>query len=197
MPQRLEPATTRPNAVVDRTLHGMTPRAGCLERLKAAARRSLFAASAGAWCFSPSAQAQSLPPACQALLLRQPGWELAVAPTEAAEWAQQNRLNPVIARGDFDGDKQGDWVALGRIAGASHLAYCLRTRAGGYRMRLVPLHACHDVIHRLPRGRTVKNFDEHRAETLGVDSVAALCFEKAGVAVVLTKGGHRTFIHSD
>ena len=197
MQQRLEPAPMRPSPVVNRTRQGMTPHAGCRERLNAAAMRSLFAATAGACCFSTSAQAQSLPPACQTPLLRQPGWVLAVAPTEAAEWAKQNRLNPVIARGDFDGDKHGDWVALGRVGGAPHLAYCLGTRAGGYRMRLVPLHTCHDVIHRLPRGRTVENFDERRAEKLGVDSVAALCFEKAGVAVVLTKSGHRTFTHSD
>lgn len=159
--------------------------------------RSLVAAIAGACCFSTSAQAQTLPAACQALLLRQPGWVLAVAPPETADWARQNRLNPVIARGDFNGDQRGDWVALGRVGGADHLVYCLGARAGGYRIRLVPLHACHDVIHRLPRGRTVENFDEHREEKLGVDSVAALCFEKAGVAVVLTKSGHRTFTHSD
>lgn len=135
---------------------------------------------------------------CHALIReQQPSWSLATPPIEAAAWATQRRLNPVVTKGDFDGNRWQDWVALGWIEGKAHLAYCLAGNKQSFRLKVVALPSCHDVIYRQRRGSVVEDFDTGASERLTVDGVAAMCFEKAGEMIILTTRGHRSFVHAD
>jgi hypothetical protein len=139
----------------------------------------------------------ALPRTCvNAIVGEMPDWKPLEPPKDAGRWAKERRLNPVVARGDFDGDGRADFAALGVSSGRARLALCTYPN-DRVRLTLVAEPGCSDLIYRTRAGSRLYNFDTGRRETIAHDGVSVRCFEKSGFTYVLGKGGLRAIPDSD
>ncbi len=138
-----------------------------------------------------------LPGPCVAALSQQmSGWSLLDAPPDAAAWAHERKLNPVVARGDFDGNRVGDWAALVGVAGTARLVLCLNPSTRP-KLVIVSDPYCSDLVYTTRAGARRLNFETYRHERLVRDGASVSCFEKAGATYVLEKSHVRRIVDSD
>jgi hypothetical protein len=138
-----------------------------------------------------------LPAACAAAISqRMPGWSPWQAPADAAARAREQALDPVVARGDFDGNRVADWAALVAAAGEQHLVFCLNP---SQKLQLVVVSTpyCTDLVYTTRAGTRRFNFETYRYERLARDGASVSCFEKSGATYVLEKSRVRRIIDSD
>ncbi len=138
-----------------------------------------------------------LPRTCiDAIVDEMPDWKQLEPPRDAARWARQRGFNPVITRGDFDGDGRADFAALGVSGGRSRLALCTYP-SGRVRLTIVAEPYCSDLVYRTRAGSRLYNFDTGKRETIAHDGVSVRCHEKAGATYVFAKGKLRAIPDSD
>lgn len=127
-----------------------------------------------------------------------PGWQLSKAPADAARWAKARRLNPVVTRGDFDGNGARDYAALVVAQGTTQLAVCMNP--GGRsktRLLIVEKPYCSDLVYRSKAKSKHHNFETGRDELIRHDGVSVACFEKAGATYVYERNRLREIVDSD
>ena len=139
----------------------------------------------------------AFPKDCAALLERtHPSWKTLVPEPEVATWARGRRLNPVVTRGDFDGNQKLDWATIGSIEGKTKLALCV-AKSTGKSIVVTEDKGCSDYVYTIRRQTNVPNLDAGTEEVLATDTVATSCFEKSGRVVVYKDGTFRVFFNSD
>jgi hypothetical protein len=157
----------------------------------------ILVAGAGMSSAAALAAPAQLPAACATALSRQmPGWSPRQAPPDAAAWARGRAMNPVVARGDFDGDRRADWAALISVEGKVSLVFCL---GPSKRLKLVVVSEpyCNDLVTTSRAGARRHNLETSRDERLARDGASVSCFEKAGATYVLETSRVRRIIDSD
>jgi hypothetical protein len=138
-----------------------------------------------------------LPHACASLIQSTaPSWKTLVPDREVVDWAEKKGLNPVVASGDFDGDRTVDWATLGTIDGKTRIVLCL-TKTAGRSIVITEDSGCSDYVYTIRRETRVPNRDNGSEETLRNDAVATSCFEKSGRVFIYEGGAFRTFFNSD
>jgi hypothetical protein len=138
-----------------------------------------------------------LPPKCAAALDNAlPGWKLSEPPADAAAWAKARRVNPVVTRGDFDGNGAADYAALVNAKGSTRLAVCM-SRGATTELLVVERPYCTDLVYRSKAKSKHHNFDTGKDEFIKHDGVSVSCFEKAGATYVYEKRKLREIVDSD
>jgi hypothetical protein len=139
----------------------------------------------------------ALPKDCAALLQRtHPSWKTLTPGAEVADWARAKRLNPVVTRGDFDGNQKLDWATIGIIDGKRNLALCLAGSTG--KAIVVTMDTgCSEYVYTIRRKTKVPNLDAGTEEVLSTDVVATSCFEKSGRVFLYEGRSFRVFFISD
>lgn len=162
-------------------------------RLRALLVSSGLALAFGTACSAP----RDLPAKCAAELDKAaPGWTFSEAPPDAAAWAKQRRVNPVVTRGDFDGNGAADYATLFIVQGITRLAVCLN-RGTKTELLVVDKPYCADLVYRSKAGSKHYNYDTGRNEYIKHDGVSVACFEKAGATYVYEKRKLRQIVDSD
>ena len=139
----------------------------------------------------------AFPKDCAALLERtHPSWKTLTPDAEVAKWAHEKGLNPVVTRGDFDGNQKLDWATIGSIDGKTRLALCF-TESAGKSIVVTEDTGCSDYVYTIRRQTKVPNLDAGTEEVLPTDTVATSCFEKSGRVFVYKGGTFRVFFNSD
>ena len=128
-----------------------------------------------------------------------PGWRHATPPSAAAQWARENRLNPTVTSGDFDGNRRKDWAALVIGPDGSHqVAVCVALRSvQAPRLLLIEQPYCHDVLYLARAGSVHENIETYRAKRITRDGISVSCFEKAGATYLYERGAWRFIVDSD
>jgi hypothetical protein len=144
-----------------------------------------------------SAAPAQLPPHCaSAISEKLPGWKPLIPPAEAAAWARDHDFNPVVARGDFDGNRSRDWATLVVAGGKATLVFCLNP-AKTLKLLVVADPYCSDLVYRTPARSRRHNYETGRDERIALDGASVSCFEKAGATYILVKSHVRRIIDSD
>lgn len=144
-----------------------------------------------------SAAPAVLPAECNVAIKKaKPDWRRSVAPQDAAQWATERGFNPVVARGDFDGDGNADYATLGSSSGAVRLAVCMN-HGSGVSLLIVEKPYCTDLVYRSAAKSTHYNFNTGRDEVIQHDGISVSCFEKAGATYVYEKKALREIVDSD
>jgi hypothetical protein len=135
-----------------------------------------------------------------------PDWRLASVSREVAEWARQQREDPAMMIGDFDGDGQKDVALLiqtgpaielsdpGRLE-SRRIAVCLNQR--NVTLRIIDHLYCGDGISLARKGGSYHDFESETQGTYLHDGISAYCFEKAGATYQFQDGGFHRIIDSD
>jgi hypothetical protein len=139
----------------------------------------------------------ALPQSCVALIDESlPQWKFNDVPPDAARWAKERRINPNVARGDFNADGRADYAALLSVRGVPHLAFCI-SHGRAVKLLTVDMPYCSDVVYQSKAGRRYYNFENGRHEVLPRDGASVSCFEKAGATYIYEKGSLRRVVDSD
>jgi hypothetical protein len=139
----------------------------------------------------------AMPEECTKLLkATHPTWKTMRPDPEVAKWTHERGQNPVVARGDFDGNKQLDWATVGSIDGKAKLALCL-TSAGRKSIVVTDDGGCSDYVNTIKRRTRVPNLDAGTEEVLRTDTISTSCFEKSARVFVYHAGTFRVFFISD
>jgi hypothetical protein len=147
-----------------------------------------------------SADEASVPTACRAAIGTWRDWRLSPPPRDYAAYAKQQRIEPNLARADFDDDGTPD-VAVLLLTSATRqaqrrLAVCL-TRGVGAELHVVREPYCGDGIAVVPKGTKAWDYERERGVTYQVNGIHTLCFEKAGATYLFDKGRFRRVVDSD
>lgn len=143
------------------------------------------------------AGAPSIPKSCEdALNSRLQGWQLATVTMEVSEWAKQQKFNPVIGIGDFDGDGRNDVAILVQHAGQRKVVVCLAT-ASGTRFFVIEKPYCSDYLSISKAGGEHYNYDTEKTEVIKNDGISVSCFERAGATYLYDGHGFRQLVDSD
>ncbi len=137
-----------------------------------------------------------MPQNCADLIAaRLPGSRYHSVPEDAAAWARERHLNPVLIAGDFDGNGRRDWAALMQQEDRVILVVCLVNR-GAPSLHVLD-HPCPDLVLLARGGTRQYNLDTQRWVRNRRDSIITSCFEKAAETFVFEKGKFRRFISAD
>ncbi|MHB8915569.1 MAG: hypothetical protein ACYC4K_07125, partial [Thiobacillus sp.] len=115
---------------------------------------------------------------------------------EVSSWAKQEKFNPVIATGDFDGNGKIDQAILIEHKKDRKIAVCLST-AKSTKLVVLSNPYCHDYVSTSRAGGNHYNFDTDKTETIKNDGVSVSCFEKAGATYLYENGTFRQIVDSD
>lgn len=150
----------------------------------------------GAFIANAFAAVEAMPQSCADLIAaRLPGSRYHAVPADAAAWARDRHLNPVLIAGDFDGNGRRDWAALTQQEHRVVVAVCLVT-TGAPSLHLLD-NPCPDLVLLARRGTRQYNWDTQRYVRNKRDSIITSCFEKAATTFVYDKGEFRRFTSAD
>lgn len=122
---------------------------------------------------------ESIPVQCRAEIGNKlKDWRPLKVTSEVRELAKRQRFNPVVAKGDFDGDGQEDTAVLGTSGGATVLTICLN-RVNKPTLHIIRKPYCDDSVETARRGGKHLNVETGRLEKLKYDGVSVSCFERA------------------
>jgi len=124
------------------------------------------------------------------------GWRLATVRKDVSDWANQAGLNPVLAAGDFDGDRRNDQAILVEHEAKRKVAVCFST-AEGTNVVMIDHPYCRDYISTSKAGELHENLDTQKPEVLGHDGISVACFEQAGATYVYEGDAFREIVDSD
>jgi hypothetical protein len=149
-------------------------------------------------CFHTATAAPSdVPKSCRVAINSQLSrWHLAEVSEEVSSWANQEKFNPVIATGDFDGNGKIDQAILIEHEKDRKIAVCLST-AKSTKLVVISNPYCRDYVSTSRAGGKHYNYDTDKTETIKNDGVSVSCFEKAGATYVYENGAFRQIVDSD
>lgn len=110
-------------------------------------------------------------------------WRPLKVTSEVRDLAKRQRFNPVVAKGDFDGDGHEDTAVLGTSGGATVLTICLK-RANTPTLHIIRKPYCDDSVETARSGGKHLNVETGRLEMLKYDGVSVSCFERASATYV-------------
>lgn len=110
-------------------------------------------------------------------------WRPLEVTSEVSDLAKRQGFNPIVAKGDFDGDGHEDAAVLGTSGGAPVLTICL-SRTNKPTLHIIRKPYCADTIETARRGGKHLNVETGRLEKLKYDSVSVTCFERASATYV-------------
>jgi hypothetical protein len=148
-----------------------------------------------------SAAVAEVPAPCGAAMkARWPQWRLSPPPRDFAAYAKQQRIEPNVARADFDSDGIDD-VAVLLLTSATrtaqrHLVVCL-TRGAEVDLHVIREPYCGDGIVVTPKGTKAWDPERETNITYRANGIHTVCFEKAGATYVFDKGRFRRVVDSD
>lgn len=144
-----------------------------------------------------TAAPSNIPKACMAAINWQlPHWRHAEVSATVSSWAKQEKHNPVLTTGDFDGNGKIDQAFLIEHKKAKKIAICLAT-AKSTKLVILNNPYCHDYISTSRAGGNHYNFGTSKTETITNDGVSISCFQKAGATYVYETGTFRQIVDSD
>ena len=165
--------------------------------MRATYAASLLLVSASLPGVTVGAAPAQLPARCERAISEElPDWGPLALPTEVAAWARKGRFNPVVAQGDFDGNRSRDWATLVVSNGKPTLVFCLNP-AKQLKLLVVADPYCSDLVYRTPAHSWHYNYETGKEERIVHDGASVSCFEKAGATYVLENSGVRRIIDSD
>jgi hypothetical protein len=158
---------------------------------------SLLLVSASLLGATVGAAPAQLPPRCErAISEKLPDWGPLAPPTEVAALARKQKFNPVVAQGDFDGNRSRDWATLVLSSGKPALVFCLNP-AKRLKLLVVADPYCSDFVYRTPAHSWRYNYETGKEEQIAHDGASVSCFEHAGATYVLENSRVRRIIDSD
>jgi hypothetical protein len=127
-------------------------------------------------------------------------WRLSPPPPDFAAYAKQQRIQPNVARADFDNDGIDD-VAVLLLTSATrtaqrHLVVCL-ARGAEVHLHVIRDPYCGDGIMVTLKGTKAWDHERETNVTYRANGIHTLCFEKAGATYIFDKGRFRRVIDSD
>lgn len=144
-----------------------------------------------------TADSSHVPESCIAAInTHLPHWHHAEVSAEVSSWSKQEKLNPVIAIGDFDGNGKIDQAILIEHKKIRKIAICLSADKST-RLLILNNPYCHDYVSMSRAGSKHYNFDTDKTETLKNDGVSVSCFQKAGATYLYENGAFRQIVDSD
>jgi len=148
-------------------------------------------------CPASDADAALISKSCKdALNTRLPGWQLATVTRDAAEWAKEQKFDPVFGTGDFDGDGRDDEAIIIQHAGQTEVAVCLAT-ASGTRLVVIEKPYCSDYVSISKAGSKHYNYDTEKIEVIKKDGISVSCYGQAGATYLYEGKGFRQLVDSD
>lgn len=127
---------------------------------------------------------KSIPVECRTEIgKRLKDWRPLKVTSEVSDLAKRQRFNPLVAKGDFDGDGHQDTAVLGTSGGAPVLTLCIG-RASRPTLYIVHKPYCDSSIEIARRGSNHLNVETGKLEKLEYDGVSVSCFERASATYV-------------
>jgi hypothetical protein len=127
---------------------------------------------------------ESIPDECRAEIGNKlKDWRPLKVTAEVRALAKSQSFNPVVAKGDFDGDGHEDTAVLGRSGRSAVLTICLN--AGNMpTLHIIRKPYCGDSVEAARKGGKHLNVETGRVVKLKYDGVSVSCFERASATYV-------------
>jgi hypothetical protein len=124
------------------------------------------------------------------------GWRLSKIASGVGSWSKQERFNPVVANGDFDGNGKRDQALLVETDHGIVIAVCF-SGENSLTIKVIERPYCVDYVLASPANSSHYNYDTEATEKIEHDGISVRCFEKAGATYVHERGAFRKIVDSD
>jgi hypothetical protein len=127
---------------------------------------------------------ESIPVACSTEIgNRLKDWRPLKVTAEVRERSKSQRFNPIVTKGDFDGDGREDVAVLGRSGGAAVLTICF-DRGSLPTLYIIRKPYCDDLVETARKGGVHLNVETGKLVKLKCDGVSVSCFDRASATYV-------------